>query len=427
MSTSTSSGLVVLTAVILLSARAGAAEAQAGLPDPSAHRFTAGAVPTLTFNTDEGFGTGGVVSLFHHHEGVKPFRDQLRINFFISTKLTQSHAITWEAIRPFGVLGRSFLRLGYFSTVAQNYCGLGNLVTCDPAVAATAAERAGLVDDPERSDDAFDDFKRRYYRMRFIRPHATVLFRPWLRDKPWRTELLIGWRGSSLVPGEISKRGPYPGSLYELDFPGGEAGISSVPFLGVIVDNRDDEIFPLQGLYAEASVRGGNAWTGSTWPHAGFNATGALFVSLLPKRHLVLATRGIADVIVGRPSTEELSRLGGTHDSIAFGGSAVGRGIRERRYLGAVKLLGQTELRSQPVDVRFLEQDLSFGTALFTDYGLVGGNVDNWQGEPLHVLTTAGISWRILWNHNFAVRFDLAVSPDETQGPGFYIIVGQVF
>jgi hypothetical protein len=38
-----------------------------------------------------------------------------------------------------------------------------------------------------------------------------------------------------------------------------------------------------------------------------------------------------------------------------------------------------------------------------------------------------GVSYRLLWNDNFSIRADLAVSPDETDGPGFYVIVGQAF
>ncbi len=396
-------------------------------PDPGAHRFNVAAVPTATFNTDEGFGTGGVISLYHHHEGVLPYRDELRFNIFVSSKLVQSHAITWDALRPFGVPGRSYLRVGYFSTVSQNYCGTGNVVDCAPGDAAEAAVAEGLVDDPGAGDDAFDTFVRRYHLMRFIRPHATVIFRPWLRDKPYRTELLLGWRGSYTIPGDLQQRGPYPGSRYAADFPVGEPGLSSVPFAGVIVDDRDDEIFPLRGFFAEASVRGGHGWTGSTWPHAGVNAIGALFVSMSRTPRLVLATRGILDVIVGDPSTEELARIGGTLDPIAFGGSALGRGIREHRYLGKVKLLGQTELRGQFVDVNVLGQDFNLGAALFSDYGLLGYDLFDWRGSPFRPLATVGLSWRILWNRNFAIRWDLATSPAEAEGPGFYIIVGQAF
>lgn len=395
--------------------------------DPLGHRWTFAAVPTATFNTDEGFGTGGVVSLYHDHEGVLPYRDEVRINFFISSKLVQSHALTWDALRPFGVAGRSWLRVGYYSTVSQNYCGLGNDVDCAPGDGIAAADHRGLVDDAARDDDAHDTFVRRYHLMRFIRPHATAIFRPWLRDKPYRTELLFGWRGSYTWPGDIDHEGPYPGSRYAQDFPRGEQGLSSVPFVGVIVDDRDDEVFPTRGFVTEASVRGGHGVTGSTWPHAGVTAIAAGYFSMSRTPRVVVASRVVGDVMVGDPSTEELARIGGTLDTIAFGGSSLGRGIREHRYLGKVKLMEQTEVRAQLFDVTLLDQDLSLGAAVFSDAALVGTDVADLDASFVQPLLTFGVSWRILWNKNFAIRWDLAASPDEREGPGFYIIVGQAF
>jgi hypothetical protein len=384
-------------------------------------------VPTATFNTDEGFGTGGVLSFFHHHEGVRPFRDELRLNVFISSKLVQAHALTWDGLRPFGTPGRIWARLRYFSTVSQNYCGTGNGVTCDRGEAADAATDQGFVDDPRRDDDEFDVAARRYYLMRFIRPEATLLYRFWLRDKPLRTELLVGWRGSLTYPGELTEPGPYPGSRYAADFPRGEPGLSSVPIVGLIVDDRDDEVFPMRGFYIETSLRGGNAATGSTWPHVGYNAIVAGFFALSEAPRVVLATRLIGDVIVGEPSIEELARIGGTLDSLAFGGSAIGRGIREHRYLGKVKLINQTELRAQLWDTVALDQDLSFGVAAFSDSAIIGYDVADWRGQPFLPLVTAGVSLRLIWNKTFAIRTDLATSPNEREGPGFYVIVNQAF
>jgi hypothetical protein len=381
----------------------------------------------LTFNTDEGFGTGGVLSIYHQADGLKPFHDELRFNVFISTKLIQAHAITWDGLRPFGLPGRVYARLRYYSTVSQNYCGVGSDVDCNPADAAAEATSRGLVDDDARDDDAYDTFVRRYYLMRFIRPEATLLYRHWLRDKPWRTELLVGWRGSYTVPGALDVSGPYPGSRYAEDFVSGEVGLSSVPILGVVVDDRDDEVFPTRGVFAEASVRGSHAFTGSAFQYAGATAIGAAFFNIANTPRVVLATRFIADVIVGAPSTEEMARIGGTIDSIAFGGSALGRGVREHRYLGKVKFMNQTELRAQLYDVVVAGQELSFGTALFSDSAIVGYDLADWRGNPLQPLVTAGISARLIWNKTFTVRADLAASPSEADGPGFYIIVGQPF
>ena len=394
-----------------------------------AHEFSFAAVPTLTFSTDEGFGTGGVGTLYHRHTGVLPYRDAITANIFISSKLVQAHALTWDALRPFDIDGRLYLRAGYYSTVSQNYCGIGNAVTCAPGDAIEQVRRLELDKDPSLPDGAVDELQRHYHLMRFIRPYATAIARPWLRDKPYRTELLLGWRGAVVIPGDIEHRGPYPGSLFAEDFPDGQPGTSSVPFAGVIVDDRDTESFPTRGFFFESSVRGGHAFTGSTWEHAGANASIAGFFSLLADdtRRVVLASRVVADVIVGDPSVEEMARIGGTLDSIAFGGSTIGRGVREHRYIGKVKLIGQAELRAQLLETEVFGEVFNHGVALLTDTALIGADLLEWRGNPAKLLTTFGISYRLLWNESFAIRWDLALSPDEAAGPGFYIIVGQAF
>lgn len=394
---------------------------------PDAHDFTFAAVPTLTFNTDEGLGTGGVGTLYHRHANVLPYRDAITINVFISSKLVQAHALTWDAIKPFDIDGRMYLRAGYYSTVSQNYCGIGNDVTCAPGDATQAATRLGLDDDDRFPDGFRETFVRRYHLMRFIRPYATAIVRPWLRDKPYRTELLLGYRGAVVIPGDVFVRGPYPASKFAEDFPDGQPGISSVPFAGVIVDDRDTEAFPTRGFFFESSVRGGHAFTGSTWEHAGLNASIANFHAMSREPRVVMATRLLGDVIVGDPSVEEMARIGGTLDSIAFGGSTIGRGIREHRYIGKVKLIAQAELRAQLVKTELGSEVFDHGVALFGDAAMIGADVNDWGGSPAKVLGTIGISYRMLWNESFAIRWDLATSPFENDGPGFYIIVGQAF
>lgn len=387
------------------------------------HRFSAAAVPTATFNTDEGFGTGGVATLYHHHQGVLPYRDAITFNLFLSSKLVQAHAITWDALEPFGVDGRLLLRVGYYSTVSQNYCGVGNEVTCDEADAEVAADARGL----DEGSEARADFVRHYHQMRFLRPHAAVLLRPWLRDKPWRVELLLGWRGAWTIPGEVSDLSPYPGSRFALDHPEGQPGFSSAPLVGIIVDDRDAEAFPTRGVFAEASLRGAHPWVGSTWTWGGLNVGAAYFAALSKEPRLVLATHALADLVVGEPSIEELARIGGTTEWIAFGGHVLGRGVREHRYLGKLKAVAQAELRAQLYDHELWGERFSHGTALFSDVGWIGWDVAELRGQPAKVLVGAGVSYRLLWNESFAIRADLAVSPDEAEGPGFYVIVGQAF
>lgn len=425
--------MLAITLLLLAGAESAAGAGAATPPDPARgpaddeHVLSFAAVPTLAFSTDEGFGTGGVGTLYHRHEGVEPYRDALTLNVFISSKLVQHHALTWDALKPFGLPGRSYLRAGYYSTVSQNYCGVGNEATCAPGDATAQARLFGVEDNPAAIDDEHDEFVRHYYLMRFLRPYATVIVRPWLRDKPLRTELLLGWRGALTVPGDLFESGPYPGSLFAKDHPDGEAGISSVPFVGIVVDDRDQEVFPLRGFTFESSVRAAGPFTGATWSYAAGNAALAGYFALAPKPRVVLAARLIADVMLGDPSVEEMARIGGTVDAIAFGGFQIGRGVREHRYLGKVKVLGQAELRTQLVETDVFGERFDHGAALFSDVGYIAYDVTDVRGHPAKLLGTLGASYRLLWNETFAIRFDLAVSPDEAEGPGFYIIVGQPF
>ena len=356
--------------------------------------FALAAVPTLTFDTDEGVGTGGVATLFHRQPGVEPYRDALTLNVFISSKLVQHHGLTWDAVQPFGFDGRAYLRLAYYSTVTENYCGVGDDVTC-------AGQRHATL-------------------MRFIRPYATAIVRPRLAGD---VELLLGWRGALTIPGDLTARTPYPGSLFARDHPDGEAGFSSVPFVGVVVDGRDREVSPRRGFYTEASVRGAHPLVGATWTYAGVDLQLAGYFSLLADPRVVLAVRGIFDALVGDPSVEEMARIGGTLDRIAFGGASIGRGIREQRYLGKTKVIGQAELRASLFEHELFGAHFEHGCALFTDDAWVGYDADH----PLKLLGTVGVSYRLLWDHDFAIRWDLATSPDEAEGPGFYIIVGEAF
>ena len=381
------------------------------------------AVPTLTYNSDEGWGTGGVGTVYRRLPEYEPYKDALTLKIFISSKLIQAHEINWDGLGVAGLPLRVFARVGYYSTVTQNFCGFGNSVACDLAEAERQAHKQGFV--AGRSD--YEEFVRHYYLMRFMRFYGDLLLRYQLRDKPHRLEILAGWRASYFLPGELGQAGPYAGSLYAQTFPKGESGFSSVPFVGFVLDNRDAETFPTQGYVLESSLRGAAPLTGATWTYAGANMSFASFHRLLSSPRTVFAVRFVADVLIGDPSTEELARVGGTVDAIAFGGQAMGRGIREHRYLGKLKAIHQAELRSQFWDFVVLEQKLSLGAALFYDVAGIVYDYEDPRGDPGRLRWGAGTSLRVIWNRDFIVRFDVAGSPVEPGVPGIYVIVGNVF
>jgi hypothetical protein len=302
---------------------------------------------------------------------------------------------------------RVFARLFYFSTVNRNYCGVGNEVTCDPAVAEAAADTAGLA------GDARADFVRHYYLVRFLVPGGQLSGR-WRICEGGPTSVFASWRVQYYRSGGLGERGPFPGSLYAIDHPGGEEGFASVPQLGIMYDTRDREGTPSSGLWLEASAR---VTAGGAWTFGGVNATARAYHRLHDR--VVSATRAVVDIGAGDPPLAELGLVNAADTYVAFGGELAGRGIREHRYVGRVKAIAQQELR---IDVSRRWQ-----TVAFLDLGWIGVSLDNVGGKAARVLGGGGAGARFVHSQTFILRADVGISPHEGWSPQIYLQLGHLF
>ena len=349
----------------------------------------------------------------------------------------QDHNLVLDALKVGDLPLRLTGRLGYISSLTQNYCGVGGTVSCDPKVAEAAADDVGgFADKDER-----DAFVRHFYQRRFMNPYGLLNARYALFERTAtspRVEVTAGYRGFYFIPGNIfaddDKDGaadltPYPGSLYEKDFKDGEPGFDSVLNVGLMTDSRDNEPSPTEGWWIEGSVRAATpAWL-STWTWAGANVTvrGYRYLPIVPElgRRLVLANRLTFDGVVGDIPIQELARLGGSQDVYAFGGADMGRGIRVQRYLGKAKVLNQTELRWRFFEFDVFDQDFALTAAGFVDAAIVADEIID--PKDLGTIAGGGGAFRIAWNENFIVRVDLGVSPIENWAPQLYITINQPF
>jgi hypothetical protein len=388
-------------------------------------------IPALAFSSDAGFGFGAIGSLFFNQEGYEPYRARVMMQLFMTTRLIQDHNLRLDILDIGGLPLRLQARGGYFQTIAHNYCGLGNEVTCDPAEAVAAANAAGL------SGEERDRFVNRYYLMRFIRLRAMARLRWALKTGKHRVELFGGWRGTGYITGDyVDEDGdgdadfaPYPGSKYAQDFPDGESGFASVFQAGIILDSRDHEPNPTTGYWVEAHVRGAAPVVGSTWSFVGANLTARGYVPLTPQRNLILTSKLLFDVSAGDMPTQEIIRVNDDRDMTAFGGVFLGRGIREQRYVGKLKAIEQMELRWEFAKAEFWAQRFDFMVAGFTDAGWIGSpeTLTDFGGDPAKLLVSYGGSFRINWNRNFVVYVDLGFSPIENHAMQTYINVNQLW
>jgi hypothetical protein len=408
---------------------------------PEGVRFSG--IPALNYIADNGLGLGLIAAAYLHDGLTLPYRTAVTVQIFATTNLVQDHALTVDALRVLDLPLRINARVGFLASLTQNYCGVGGSLSCDRTIATDAADAAGLVDDADDDDDEWDRFVRRYYQRRLIVPYGLVNLRYAVVERsahqPMRVELTAGYRASYYASGNpfadddgdgAPDMTPWPGSLYAADHPDGEVGLAAIAQVGVMLDSRDREPSPTRGWWMEASARATTPGL-STWNFGGFHATvrgfDALDVpgALWGNRRLVLAHRLTVDGIVGDAPVQELARLGGSQEVYAFGGADAGRGIRVQRFLGALKVVDQTELRWRFAEVQALAQEFAFTAVAFVDVGLVGDRLV----APRNLGTSAGGggALRVAWNENFVVRLDLATSPVENWALQTYLTINHPF
>lgn len=386
-----------------------------------------GGVPALAYDADNGFGFGVIGNMFIHDGETRPYRASVILQLFMTTKLVHDHHLTADWLKVAGLPLRLWSRLGYLQSRSQNYCGLGGDVACDPGLAEAEAARLNL------EGDEADTFVQHYYQRRFINPYAQLQARWALVEAPARFEVTGGLRGGWFIPGTWDDEdgdggadlAPFPGSLYAGEFPEGEPGFETIAQLGVMLDTRDNEPAPNEGVWLEASARASSPFIGSAWQWAGGNVTLRGYAPLDDDRTLVLCNRLIFDGVIGDPPIQSLVRLGGSNDFYVLGGADLGRGIRAQRYIGKLRVIDTTELRWRFLDTEVVGQRLAFAAAGFVDAGLVGRELT--EPGPMPLQAGGGGGLRVAWNENFIIRFDVGFSSVEAWQPMIYLLIANPF
>lgn len=395
-----------------------------------------GGIPVVSFNSDDGVGFGGIGSLFWHDGQTLPFKYQLRLQLFFTSKGINAHELRFEGLNVFDLPLRVVVRANFYSSISQNFCGFGNAVTCSEDDADAALERQAL----SPVDRALA--KQTYYKHRFVRPNLTARARWAFNQKPHRLELMASYRAFYYQPGQLFTNGQfleptaYPHSKVEEVFgpradgsngTTSQKGLASVFQFGVMLDNRDNEPAPKKGYWIEASTRASTFLWGSSWDYVGLNWTTRLYTPLNEEETLVLAQRYIVDATVGDMPVQEMIRVGGSIDFTAFGGLDVGRGLRIQRNIGRIKLLDTTELRWKFHGWTLFNQRFDHTLVGFVDAGLIALDWTTLLEEMPRINFGFGGGIRIAWNEAFVVRIDVGVSREEHYEPGIYVQIGHTF
>lgn len=381
-------------------------------------------IPALGFGPDSGFGFGVVGSMYVDEADFNPYKMAVNLKIYFTSKGINSHTIAVDRVRAFGWPLRSISRLGFYSTINQNYCGKGAAANCDNARAQLAADTAGVVG-KERTE-----FIKHFYlnRLMFIFGDQSIRYLLW--QDVAKLELMASYRGSYYLNRGFKSKGPYPGSLFQKESTGKTDGYLSTVELGLMLDKRDNEPAPTEGYWLEASARGGTFLIGSAWEYFGVNAAARFYFPFDKVRKFVFASQTTGDLIFGDLPHDAMSRLGGSqalNNYTAIGGQNIGRGIREQGYVGRIKFIEQAEFRYTFWSFNLFKQNFDLNAALMTDLALTSWDFANFSKEMRNLYAGFGPGLRVYWNKTFVIRADLGFSPQENYSPKFYLTVGNVF
>ena len=227
---------------------------------------------------------------------------------------------------------------------------------------------------------------------------------------------------------------PYAGvSLLQNDYASGAirgVGRTEVLLLqaGLVYDTRDLESDPGKGVFAEVTDEVSlKAW-GSQYTLNKVFAQIKLYQRLFPTvfKKMILAIRGgIAGLNGNAPFYEyqqEWSSEGGVYDVI--GGRFTLRGYKESRFVANYLDFVNIELRTRFAQFVILKQHLALSAVPFFDIGGVGNNPSHLFGYSANYRYDEGLGLRIAWNVNTVLRFDYAISKEDSQ---FFFQFGHAF
>lgn len=398
--------------------------------DPN--RFEIAPFPALGGNTDTGFSFGIDGRLSRLGEGYDPYRYSIHLNVVMSVKTDPNgdaelpmHNYVAELDFP-GLAGghlRLEPRIGFLRTVNQGWFGLAGLRT-DP--------------DPLSRLDLSDEWGGR--RFQFVNMYALgALNMRWRFSEDLPLELLVGVSfryimplvyQDSLLAEEIIRWHDLDGEPLIL---GHEWHPWTQLRVGLLWDRRDHEIAPTRGTMVEVSTRGSLAFPGEeSLAYMGITADFRLFVPLIDRQRLVLASRVLIDVLLGDVPFYELTWVGSfTHEG--YTGDRNVRAAPEGRHAGAGKVIGGVELRSLFAPFRLFNMNMIFGLVFFLTVGHSWTTLDP---QPPYLNAGGSSTWGtglgllLRWGETIMVRIEAGYSPDSTDAGwpiGLYFTLGYAY
>lgn len=369
-------------------------------------------VPIVGGNSDVGIEIGVAFTLARFNDEERPYR--WLIGGVLSTSLKndesgfravqQYHALRLDLPNLLSGRVRVDSRINFTRNIEAPYYGIGN-----------ASAIGGLADS--------DSTRQNQYLAEEMRLRSLVRVKT---STPFEAALSINLR--------YEMPETYPASRLSVDralagIPGTESAFLSTLGAGVIVDTRDNEFVPREGVFVQLGAAG----TIGTAERVAYAEFSGVFATYLPLGSaMTLATRAMASFQLGRVPFYDLQQ-GGVFNQQYMVGSALGvRGVPLGRYAGKVKALANAELRTMFIPrFRIARWRILVGTTTFFDAGRVwsdyGGSPRD--GDSLGIKFGCGGGLFFQWDQSSIFRVEAAYSPDRggSNPVAYYLNNGLVF
>ena len=414
-----------------------------------------GALPAVTFSTDQGFQYGALVNLFDYGDGAiyPDYYHRIYVEASTFTKGSSILRVMYDS--DYLIKGiRYAVDLSYMPDFAYDFYGFNGF--------ASVYNKAWVDDElnPDYRSRLFYAMQRHLFRFKndFI---GNIGGNNWhwnagLSIQNFKVkELNVDKFNKGKDPEDPKYLDPNEPTLYEYYRNSGlltdeEADGGWITGIkgGLSYDSRDQRACPMDGIWAETGIEVVPEFLGSESTFGKFYFTWRQYFTLKENDLSLVYRLGFQQTLFGEvpfyyQGQVIVSELRGAL-SEGLGGSKTIRGLLRNRVIGDGFAYGNAELRWKMVRFKFINQNWYLGTNYFFDAGMVTspievdvtdlenyleGSADDYYiggKDKLHM--AAGLGLKVVMNENFLISADIGKALKEQDGDmEFYIGLNYLF
>ena len=411
-----------------------------------------GALPTITFDTDQGFQYGAAVNFYNYGDGSKFPKYNHSLYFEIS------HFTKGSGIYRFYYDSESLIPgmqittdLSYLPDQAYDFYGYNGFES-------VLNKNWEKQNSPDYKTRMFYKYQQNLFRFKIDLQGkfneskfgwiAGVNLLDYNSSSVDINKLNNGLSTADKLPPVDQQPGLYEKYIQWGLIPANEAKGGFIPEIkgGIVYDTRDNKPNPMNGIWTEAVIASAPGFLGAKSGFTKLSVSHRQYFTLIKDDLSFVYRVNWQQTINGHApyfyEPQIISSVMTGASSTGLGGAKSLRGVRRNRVIGDGYILGNLELRYKFYKFRMIRQNFYMAVNTFADFGQVIKKIDtskiqlpstviksdffNIGGEHLHSSYGAGL--RLVMNYNFVVAMDYGIATNKQDGDsGIYIGLNYLF